>query len=73
MDLSVGSVVELVQQIASALGASCLTPYESHNPYIMWLVSPSSAPKQIALDEVALDKDRYVIRPISQREVPHEP
>ena len=53
---------QLVQRLSELLGTQCLVPEDDDmDPYFMWLVSPGSAPSEIALDPVALEEGRYVI------------
>jgi hypothetical protein len=56
------STADVLQQLATTLNAKLLMPDEGDDPYVMWLLQPRLAPRRVALDEAALDEDRYEIR-----------
>jgi hypothetical protein len=56
------SSLDLMRQICEPLDTRCLVPDEGLNPYCMWLFVPGEAPRQVGLDPVAMDEDRYVLR-----------
>jgi hypothetical protein len=55
------SALELVEQLATALGRRCLASDDDVNPYTWWLVEPGQPTRKVHLDTAALDKDRYVL------------
>lgn len=53
---------QLMRRLCDLLGAQCLVPEdEQADPYLMWLISPGTAPCKIELDPVAFDEGQYVI------------
>lgn len=61
MKLGFGHALEVVSQLSSILPARILAPDDSPDPYRMWLVEPSRTPVRVALNETALDAERYEI------------
>lgn len=61
MELRIVGVLEVVQHLASVLQAKILAPDEGPNPYLMWLVEPDRQPRRVALNEAALENDRYEV------------
>lgn len=62
MKLPFARILDVVARLSSALQVRILAPDEGPNPYFMWLVEPEHSPIQVALDEAALEDERYEIR-----------
>jgi hypothetical protein len=60
-ELPFASILEVVQRESSALGTAVLAPDDGPDPYVMWLVQPHLAPRQVSLDAAAFEDDRYEI------------
>jgi hypothetical protein len=56
------TLLDFMRKFCELLDTRCLVPDQGPNPYCMWLLVPGEAPRQVGLDPVALDENRYVLR-----------
>ena len=56
------TALDLMRQLCELLDTRLLVPDQGLNPFCMWLLAPGEAPRQVGMDPVAMDEDRYVLR-----------